>query len=237
MGAKSATAATSGGGDPVAVQLEQLQLLLDWSPAGLFITDVEGCCAYMNAHARADSPIRPASRLSWAQALGIENSNAVMEGWSSRAGLEYSGMFRVRRPDSTSRWIEVRTVPVEGGSGALAGHSGVVRDISERWTSDRRLAARDAITRILAHAESAGSACRAILGEVGEILGLSMGVFWEIDRQSQALRVTAVWPGSAAAFPAFETAVRQTKFPPGIGLPGRVWAVGSRLGFRTSASM
>ena len=133
-------------------------------------------------------------------------------------------MFRVCRPDSTSRWIEVRTVPVECGSGALAGHSGVVQDISERWTSDRRIAARDAITRILAHAESAGSACRAILGEVGEILGLSMGVFWEIDRKSQTLGVTAVWPGSAADFPAFETAVRQTEFPPGIGLPGRVWA-------------
>jgi PAS domain S-box-containing protein len=147
-----------------------------------------------------------------------------MESWSSSAGLEYSGIFRIRRPDSTSRWIEVCTVPVACGSGALAGHSGLVQDISERWTSDRRIAARDAITRTLADAESAGSACRAILGEIGEILGLSMGVFWEIDRKSQTLGVTAVWPGSAGDFPAFETAVRQTEFPPGIGLPGRVWA-------------
>ena len=50
-----------------------------------------------------------------------------------------------------------------------------------------------------------------------------MGVFWEIDRKSQTLGVTAVWPGSAGDFPAFETAVRQNKFPPGLGLPGRVW--------------
>jgi len=101
-----------------------------------------------------------------------------MESWSWRAGLEYSGIFRVGRPDSTSRWIEVRTVPVACGSGALGGHSSVVQDISERRTSDRRIAAREAITRILADAESPRSACHAILSEIGEILGLSMGVFW-----------------------------------------------------------
>ena len=95
------------------MQLEQLQLLLDWSPAGLFMTDMEGCCTYMNPHAKAICQSDPgASRRPWAQALGIENSNGVMESWLSRAGLEYSGMFRVCRPDSTSRWIEVRTVPV-----------------------------------------------------------------------------------------------------------------------------
>jgi PAS domain S-box-containing protein len=224
MGAKSATAATPFAVDPVAKQLEQVKLLLDWSPAGLFLTDVEGCCAYMNAHAKAICQSDPgASRQPWAQALGVENSNGVMESWSSRAGLKYSGIFRVCRPDSTSRWIEVRTVPVACGSGALAGYSGVVQDVSERWTSDRRIAARDAITRILADAESAGSACRAILSEIGEILGLSMGVFWEIDRKSQTLRVTATWPGPATESPAFETADRETAIPPGVGLPGRVW--------------
>jgi PAS domain S-box-containing protein len=225
MGGKTATAATRLAAGQVAKQLEQLSLLLDWSPTGLFITDAEGCCAYMNPHAKAICKFDPgASRQPWAQALGVENPNAVMESWSSSTGLDYSGIFRVCRPDSTSRWIEVRTVPVECGSGAPAGYSGVVQDISERWTSDRRIAARDAITRILADADSAGSACRAILGEIGEILGLSMGVFWEIDRQSQALSVTAVWPGSTIDFPAFETAVRETAFPPGVGLPGRVWA-------------
>ncbi|HXS93893.1 MAG TPA: ATP-binding protein [Candidatus Limnocylindrales bacterium] len=211
--------------DPVAKELDQFSLLVNWSPAGLFITDPEGCCTYMNPHAKAicQSDVG-ASGQPWAQALGVENPNGVMESWSSRAGLEYSGIFRVCRPDSASRWIEVRTVPVECSSGALAGHSGIVQDISERWTSDRRIAARDAITRILADAESAGSACRAILGEIGEILGLSMGLFWEIDSESRALHVTAVWPGSGSDFPAVEAAVRETGFPPGVGLPGRVWA-------------
>ena len=125
----------------------------------------------MNPHAKAICQSDPgASRRPWARALGIENSNGVMESWLSRAGLEYSGMFRVCRPDSTSRWIEVRTVPVPCGSGALAGHSGLVQDVSERWTPDRRIAARDAITRILADAESAGSACRATLSKMERLL-------------------------------------------------------------------
>ena len=69
------------------MQLEQLQLLLDWSPAGLFITDMEGCCTYMNPHAKAICQSDPgASRRPWAQALGIENSNGVMESWSVQGG-------------------------------------------------------------------------------------------------------------------------------------------------------
>ena len=105
----------------------------------------------------------------------------------------------------------------------VAGHSGVVQDISERWLAQRQTTARDTITQILAHAESPESACSAILREIGEILGWDTGVFWGVDRQTRALRAIAVWPGRHPASLAFETDTRKASFSPGIGLPGRVW--------------
>ena len=105
----------------------------------------------------------------------------------------------------------------------VAGHSGAVQDISERWLAQRQTAARDTITRILAYAQSPESACTAILGEIGEILGWNTGVFWSVDKQTRALRAIAVWPGRHPASLAFETDTRKATFSPGIGLPGRVW--------------
>jgi PAS domain S-box-containing protein len=146
-----------------------------------------------------------------------------MAGWFATASIEYSATFRIWTPDSTWRWIEVCTLPIVCAEGVIAGHSGVVQDISERCVAERQTAARDAITRILAHADSRENACGSVLGEIGEILGWSMGVFWGVDPKTKTLRATALWSGCRPTSAAFETDTRQVAFSAGIGLPGRVW--------------
>jgi PAS domain S-box-containing protein len=199
--------------------------LAECSPAGLFIVDREGCCTYMNPRAIAicKSTVLSSTQQPWAQSLGLEDPASIMASWSATAGIEYSETFRICTPDSTWRWIEVRTLPIVSGGGMVAGHSGVVQDISERWLAQRQTTARDTITHILAHADSPESACSAILCEIGEILGWDAGVFWGVDRQTKFLGAIAVWPGRHPGPLAFETDSRRTSLAPGIGLPGRVW--------------
>jgi PAS domain S-box-containing protein len=224
MGLEPARAVSAESAESLEV-LTRLRSLAECSPAGLFIVDREGCCIYINSRAIAicKSKAPGSTRQSWAQSLGLEDPASIMASWSATASIEYSETFRICTPDSTWRWIEVRTLPIVSGGGMVAGHSGVVQDISERWLAQRQTAARDTITQILADAESTESACGAILPETGEILGWDAGVFWGVDRQTSAMRAIAVWPGRHPGPLAFETDTRRTSFSPGIGLPGRVW--------------
>jgi PAS domain S-box-containing protein len=224
MGLKAARAVSIESVESSEV-LTSFRLLADCSPAGLFIVDREGCCIYMNPRAIAicKSTVLSSTQQSWAQSLGLKDPGSIMASWSATASIEYSEIFRICTPDSTWRWIEVRTLPIVSGGGIVAGHSGVVQDISERWLAQRQTRARDTITQILADAESPESACSTILREIGEILGWDTGVLWGVDRQTRALRAIAVWPGRHPAWLAFETDTRKASFSLGIGLPGRVW--------------
>ena len=183
MGLKAARAVSMESAESSEV-LTGFRLLAECSPAGLFIVDREGCCIYMNPRAIAICKSTVLStQQSWAQSLRLEDPGSIMASWSATANIEYSETFRICTPDSTWRWIEVRTLPIVSGGGMVAGHSGVVQDISERWLAQRQTTARDTITQILAHAESPESACSAILREIGEILGWDTGVFWGVDRR------------------------------------------------------
>jgi PAS domain S-box-containing protein len=204
MSAKSVQAQLPSVNSPSSEPPTRFRLVADGSPAGLFLVDSAGCCEYMNPCAASilglNSPV--VSNNSWPSAFGLENAASVFESWRATASIRYCGTFRVRTADSGWRWVEVRTAPLLS-AGCIVAHAGVVDDVSDRWVSVRRLAARDAITRILAGSDSIDTARSAILNEIGEILGWTIGVFWEADRQAQLLRPTALWRGSGADLSAF----------------------------------
>src|SRR5207248_1775809 len=54
-----------------------------------------------------------------------------------------------------------------------------------------------------------------------------VGAFWIVDRRDNVLRCRDFWHRPAVAIPGFEARTRQSAFPPGVGLPGRVWASGA----------
>jgi GAF domain-containing protein len=89
----------------------------------------------------------------------------------------------------------------------------------------RRREAHYAVTRVLSEAESIGEAAPKILGAVGESLGWDVGAIWTIDRG--VLRCVDVWKAPSLDVPEFEAITREKTFPPGVGLPGRVWSTGA----------
>src|SRR5438270_98162 len=144
MGLKAARAVSIESAESSEV-LTGFRLLAECSPAGLFIVDREGCCIYMNPRAIdiCKSTVLNSTDRSWAQSLGLEDPASIMASWSATASMEYSETFRICTPDSTWRWIEVRTLPIVSGGGMAAGHSGIVQDISERWLAERQTTVRD----------------------------------------------------------------------------------------------
>ena len=97
-------------------------------------------------------------------------------------------------------------------------------EIARRRAAERRLAAQHVATRALAEAGTFTDACTGILRALGEVLGWEWAALWVVDAAAGVLRCTDVWSAPSSAFPAFEAASRGRAFPPGVGLPGRVWA-------------
>ena len=104
--------------------------------------------------------------------------------------------------------------------------TGILRDLTARKRSERRLGVQHAATRILAEAATLGEATPGILEAIAETLGWQVGAIWTVDRQRQVLRCVEVWHAPSTVVPEFEAMSRRITLAPGEGLPGRVWATG-----------
>lgn len=121
--------------------------------------------------------------------------------------------------------VELTVSPVRLGN--LWVFSAFVRDITQRKSAERRLAAQYAVTRVLAESLTLQEASRKILQAIGESLGWELGIFWHVeDQPANVLRCIDAWHVPGIEVAEFVALSRQRTFPLGIGLPGRIWAKG-----------
>lgn len=111
--------------------------------------------------------------------------------------------------------------PREGVRGSKS-RQDVSSAIHGEGSPDRRRTAQYTVTRVLAEAETLENATPSILSAVCESLGWDVGALWTVDHG--VLRCVGVWQAPGIAASRFENITRETKFPRGIGLPGRVWS-------------
>ncbi len=97
-------------------------------------------------------------------------------------------------------------------------------ETAERERAKRRLAAQHAVTHILGESHTLEDAAPKILQAICETAGWEMGALWSVDRQADVLRCVQAWHVPGLHIHEFVAQTRQTAFPRGIGLPGRVWA-------------
>ena len=123
-------------------------------------------------------------------------------------------------------WISVTARPLRDDGGAVHGGVSVLRDISERKRTERRLAAQHAATRVLAEAATLDEATPRILQAICDSLGWEMGAIWRVDSDAGLLRCVETWHPGGVDFAEFEEVTRTRTFVSGVGLPGRVWSSG-----------
>jgi adenylate cyclase len=118
----------------------------------------------------------------------------------------------------------------------------VGRDITARQRRQQRNCAQFGITRILSESETIKQAMPEILRIVAESLGWDLGELWtsneyisiptESSPLEPILRCVEIWSSRAVAVREFKALTWQTTYSLGMGLPGRVWAMGSPLWVR-----
>jgi PAS domain S-box-containing protein len=141
-----------------------------------------------------------------------------------REGQPYDLEYRVVRPNGDVRFIHAQGGLRTDDSRRTRRMFGTVQDITERKLAEQRLLAQHAVTQILASATALEDAGAKILEALCECLDWDVGALWRVDREVGVIGCVEVWHTAAADVPQFETASRQLTFPPGIGLPGRVWS-------------
>ncbi|MEH1912007.1 MAG: GAF domain-containing protein [Nostoc sp.] len=103
-----------------------------------------------------------------------------------------------------------------------------ITDVSDelrlRKLAQQHLTAQYAATRVLAESTTISEATGQILQGICESLGWDLGEIWMVDQQANVLRFLDMWHKASLEVQEFEALNRQTTFPPGIGLPGQVWA-------------
>ena len=120
--------------------------------------------------------------------------------------------------------VELSISPVRLGNKWV--FSAFVRDITQRKSAERRLAAQYAVTRVLAESLTLQDASAKILQSICESLEWELGIFWIADQQANVLRCIDVWNVLGIRVAEFVAISRERTFLSGIGLPGRVWANG-----------
>jgi PAS domain S-box-containing protein len=93
-------------------------------------------------------------------------------------------------------------------------------------TSSNLLTVEHVTARALVEATTFDEAAPRILQAICEALGWEHGAVWSIDREAGLLRCDEIWNAPGVRFPDFDAASLGAKFPPGVGLPGRVWETG-----------
>jgi PAS domain S-box-containing protein len=90
----------------------------------------------------------------------------------------------------------------------------------------QRLAARDAVTRILSESPTVPEAFGSILSTICRSLEWEVGSVWMPDPANRQLTCTATRNLKESSPGPFETSTQQVAFAPGQGLPGRIWTSG-----------
>ena len=129
---------------------------------------------------------------------------------------------RYRCKDGSYKWLIWTAMPLNDQQLIYA----TAQDITERKQMDKRRAAQYAVTRALADSMTLVEATPKILQAVCESVDWELGVFWNVDKEANLLRCIDMWPAPRVNATEFAAVTGVMTFPPGIGLPGRVWASG-----------
>jgi PAS domain S-box-containing protein len=103
-------------------------------PVGVFETDAEGRCTYVNQRWQELSGIGFADAMGdgWARTVHPEDLARCLDDWANslRNEQEFVSRWRFRRPDGSIRWVEGRARANRDEYGTIVGYSGSTTDIS-----------------------------------------------------------------------------------------------------------
>jgi PAS domain S-box-containing protein len=151
---------------------------------------------------------------------GAITSTFLMSGIAIWGTLRGMGPFVVAKQDESLFFLQLFMATLTVTTLVMASV------VSERRRLEQRLRIKDAVSRVLAESPSMTDAAPKIIQVLCETAEWELGSIWKVDRSSNQLTCIDFWCLPSIKVGEFEAMTRQSKFPLGIGLPGRVWSSG-----------
>ncbi|SNQ59325.1 PAS domain S-box protein [Candidatus Methanoperedens nitratireducens] len=104
------------------------------------------------------------------------------------------------------------------------GISVIAKDITERRRAEEEIHLLQTMTRAINEVQDFHSAMEVVLRKVCEATGWDYGDAWFRSKDGTVLECSPAWYGSSMSLEGFRKLSERFTFPPGTGLPGRVWA-------------
>ncbi len=177
----------------------ELQAVQNASPIGLFRTDSDGACTYVNR--TYETICGQSSALvmgnGWVNLLHPEDLQRVSREWQAATDSvgQFDSQYRLRRPDGTVVWVSGKAAPVKV-DGNLVGYVGSVEDVTALHNADLEIKAQqqaeEARLRSLLLTDS--------LTGLGNRAGFEQALKGAVDRRQRGSRYEGQKPGLAVLF-------------------------------------
>jgi len=156
-------------------------------PVGIFRTDANGNCVYVNQRWCEIAGISPeaAAGQGWVQGLHPEDREAIATEWyqSAQEQRPFELEYRFQRPDGTVTWVFGQSVAERSPDGQIIGFVGTITDINAAKRSE---AERQQVERALRQSEAQTSAILAAIPDLMFRVGAD-GVYRSYIKTNQFL--------------------------------------------------
>jgi PAS domain S-box-containing protein len=128
--------------------------------------------------------------------------------------------MRTRRGDVRVLLSSAELIEIDGQQCVLFASS----DITERKLAEEQVTLLQTITMEVAAASDISSALKVVLSRVCERTGWVIGQAWIPAADGSTLECSPAWFSNVSGLEEFRSLSEETRFLPGVGLPGRVWS-------------
>lgn len=115
---------------------ERFRLLVNASPVGIFQTDTQGDCLFVNSRwlEMAGLSLGEVQGKGWSQALHPADRDQVFQQWyeATQAEREFSSEYRFRTPQGRVTWLQSNAVVIRDADGNPIGYLGTIANITDR---------------------------------------------------------------------------------------------------------